>query len=82
MAPGRMTSLRISGYSIAKPRHRASVLSTRHSFDKFFKLLRTNGINAEEKVPFRTEKALTKMRIRSIVKKVPRGLRNSKPAET
>jgi hypothetical protein len=77
-----MTSLRISGYSIAKPRRHAGVLSTTDSLDHLFKLLRTNGINAEEKVPFHTEKALTKTGIGSIVKKVPRGLRNSKPAET
>jgi hypothetical protein len=77
-----MTSLRISSYSIAKSRWRVGVLSTGDSLDKFHKLLKTNGINIEEKVPFHTGKALTKMRSGSIVEKVPRGLRNSKPAET
>jgi hypothetical protein len=35
-----------------------------------------------ENVPFRTEKALTQNGIGSIVRRVPRGLRNSKLAET
>jgi hypothetical protein len=33
MAPGRITSLRIFGYSIAKSGHQAGVLSTGHPYE-------------------------------------------------
>jgi hypothetical protein len=45
-------------------------------------MLKINGINIEEKVLVHTENLLTEKAVGSIVKKVPRGLRNSKPAET
>jgi hypothetical protein len=44
--------------------------------------MKTNYINADEKYRFAPKKALTEEAIGSIVNEVPRGLRNSKPAET
>jgi hypothetical protein len=45
-------------------------------------LLKINEMQFEEKGFNGPEKLLTGIDIGSIVKKVPRGLRNSKPAET
>jgi hypothetical protein len=44
--------------------------------------LETNQINVEEIMLLSSRKALTGKRVRGIVKKVPRGLRNSEPPET
>jgi hypothetical protein len=44
--------------------------------------LEINQINIVEKVPEAPQNSLTEKGLGSIVKKVPRGLRNSKPPET
>jgi hypothetical protein len=44
--------------------------------------MKTNDINIDEKYRFAPKKTLTEEPIGSIVNEVPRGLRNSKPAET
>ena len=44
--------------------------------------MKMNNIYFEEKERFHPKKPLTKKPIGFIVKKVPRGLRNSKPAKT
>src|SRR5450759_4316235 len=56
MAPGRMTSLRIFGNSIAKAGRYARVLCTGHAQGDLRKELILKGINAEEKTPFDSEK--------------------------
>jgi hypothetical protein len=56
MAPGRMTSLRIFGNSIAKAGRYASVLCTGHAQGDLRKELKLKGINAEEKTLFDSEK--------------------------
>jgi hypothetical protein len=59
-----------------------TVLSTRNSTPVWCNHLETKQINAEEKVLGGAQNPLTEKGLRIIVKKVPRGLRNSKPPET
>jgi hypothetical protein len=60
----------------------SAVLSTANAPANPCNRFETSQINIEEiSVPWHI-KALTEKGVRSIVKKVPRGLRNSKPPET
>jgi predicted carbohydrate-binding protein with CBM5 and CBM33 domain len=65
-----------------KTRGHSFVLSTADALTYSCNHLETKHIYFVEKVRFDPQKALTKKGLRSIVKKVPRGLRNSKPPET